>query len=113
MSQRKGPRRLNFKTNDCDIKFCYFFRIGMCPNSLSSEDTKSLKCWNCNNKPIYKCPKCETRSCSLECVKKHKIEADCDGLRDKTKYVPLQKFTDMDVVNDFRLLEDVSFQVDK
>jgi len=84
----------------------------MCPNSISI-DTNSLQCWNCNKKAIYKCPKCETRSCSLECVKKHKIEADCDGLRDKTKYVPLQKFTDMDVVNDFRLLEDVSFQVDK
>ena len=70
-------------------------------------------CWGCPNKSKYKCPKCEVRSCSLACVKRHKLEADCDGLRDKTKYLPLQKFTDMDVVNDFRLLEEVTTTVDK
>ena len=49
----------------------------------------------------------------MDCVKKHKVEDDCDGVRDKSKYVSMQKFTDMDVVNDFRLLEEVSSRVDK
>jgi len=47
------------------------------------------------------------------CVKRHKTEADCDGLRDKVKFLSMGQFSDMDVVNDFRLLEEVTKQVDK
>ena len=82
----------------------------MCPTPSSGD---SLRCWNCSEKSKYKCPKCETRSCSLTCVRKHKLQDDCDGVRDKVKYLSLQKFTDMDVVNDFRLLEEVTSHVDK
>jgi len=49
----------------------------------------------------------------LECVKRHKAETDCDGLRDKVKFLSMGQFSDMDVVNDFRLLEEVTKQVDK
>ena len=49
----------------------------------------------------------------MECVKRHKAEADCDGLRDKVKFLTMREFSDMDVVNDFRLLEEVTKQVDK
>lgn len=83
----------------------------MCPTVSDTADP--MQCWNCPNRAKYKCPKCETRSCSLDCVKKHKAEADCDGVRDKVKYLSMQKFTDMDVVNDFRLLEEVTSHVDK
>ena len=54
-----------------------------------------------------------SKSCSLQCVQRHKLEAECDGIRDKVKYLPINKFTDLDVVSDFRLLEEVSKQVDK
>ena len=53
------------------------------------------------------------RSCSLVCVQKHKAEADCDGVRERLKYLPLNNFSDMDVVSDFRLLEQVTQQVDR
>jgi len=46
-------------------------------------------------------------------VRRHKEEAGCDGLRDKTKFKPLSQFTDMDIVNDYRLMEEVTKQVDK
>ena len=91
---------------------CYFFQtVGeMCP---TPGQPAASSCWGCSNPSKYKCPKCETPSCSLPCVKRHKVEQDCDGLRNKLKFVSLSHFTDMDVVNDFRLLEDVTKTVDK
>lgn len=47
----------------------------------------------------YTCPKCEVRTCSLDCVKIHKKELSCDGIRDKTKFVPLKGFTDLDLLS--------------
>jgi len=46
-------------------------------------------------------------------VRRHKDEAACDGLRDKVKFMPVGQFKDMDIVNDYRLLEEVTKQVDK
>ena len=85
----------------------HFFPENMCTTRVNEE------CWNCTNLSKYKCPKCSIKSCSLECVKNHKENYSCDGLRDKVKYVGLKKFTDMDIVNDYRLMEEVSQQVDK
>ena len=78
----------------------------MCP-------TGPAQCWGCSSASKYKCPRCEMRSCSLACVQRHKVEADCDGVRDRLKYLPLNNFSDMDVVSDFRLLEQVTQQVDR
>ena len=43
-------------------------------------------CEICSSKAaIYKCPKCEMVTCSLECSKRHKrLKNFCDGIRDKT-----------------------------
>jgi len=46
------------------------------------------------------------------CVSKHKQENDCDGVRSKTKYKAIDKFTELDLVNDFRLLEEATRQVE-
>ena len=80
----------------------------MCPTT-----PQPPQCWGCPSTPKYKCPKCSTRSCSLDCVRRHKDEAACDGLRDKVKFMPVGQFKDMDIVNDYRLLEEVTKQVDK
>ena len=58
-------------------------------------------CEICSSKAaIYKCPKCEMVTCSLECSKRHKrLKNFCDGIRDKTKYVPLKKFGYMELVS--------------
>ncbi|MFT7801573.1 box C/D snoRNA protein 1 [Arapaima gigas] len=54
----------------------------------------------------YRCPACLKHSCSLPCVKKHKSELGCTGVRDKTAYVPLSKFDEMNLLSDYRFLED-------
>lgn len=41
--------------------------------------------------PKYKCPRCNLRTCSLPCIKRHKARSDCSGVRDATAYVPRKK----------------------
>lgn len=55
---------------------------------------------------IYTCPKCEVKTCSIKCVKIHKEELDCSGIRDRTKFIRMQDFTDSDLYSDYRLLEE-------
>uniref|UniRef100_A0A3Q3VLI2 HIT-type domain-containing protein n=1 Tax=Mola mola TaxID=94237 RepID=A0A3Q3VLI2_MOLML len=43
----------------------------------------------------YRCPACLYYSCSLQCVKKHKEESGCSGIRNKTTFVPLSHFDEM------------------
>ncbi|XP_051869118.1 translation initiation factor IF-2 [Pristis pectinata] len=54
----------------------------------------------------YRCPRCMTYSCSLLCVKKHKAESGCSGIRDKTAFQSLSDFTEMQLLSDYRFLED-------
>ncbi|XP_033185029.1 box C/D snoRNA protein 1 [Bombus vancouverensis nearcticus] len=79
--------------------------------------TFSDKLENCEvcggNKAKYTCPKCEVRTCCLQCVNIHKKELECDGIRDKTKFIPLRSFTDLDVLSDYRLLEEVGRTVEQ
>ncbi|KYN15497.1 Box C/D snoRNA protein 1, partial [Trachymyrmex cornetzi] len=63
-------------------------------------------------KARYTCPKCEVRTCSLACVNVHKKELECDGIRDQTKFVPLASFTDLDLLSDYRFLEQVGRSID-
>lgn len=64
------------------------------------------KCEVCNfNLAKYTCPKCEVKTCRLECSRIHKKELDCDGIRDKTKYIPLKNITEADLMSDYLFLE--------
>ncbi|XP_039765668.1 box C/D snoRNA protein 1 [Pararge aegeria] len=59
-----------------------------------------------SNEAIYTCPKCEVKTCCLECVRIHKKELECDGTRDRTKFIYMKDFTDTDLLSDYRLLEE-------
>ncbi|KAJ2946762.1 hypothetical protein O0L34_g12826 [Tuta absoluta] len=59
-----------------------------------------------SNQAIYTCPKCEVKTCCLTCVTIHKKELECDGLRDRTKFIRMKDFTDTDLLSDYRLLEE-------
>ena len=48
----------------------------------------------CSQKPRYRCPACNMRTCSMECVKQHKIEENCSGKRDPTKKVDKKEMGD-------------------
>ena len=61
----------------------------------------------CGEESKYRCPKCEQRTCSLVCVKKHKLESDCDGIVEKTKFVKLSDFDNMKLISDFKFLENI------
>uniref|UniRef100_W8BR75 Box C/D snoRNA protein 1 n=1 Tax=Ceratitis capitata TaxID=7213 RepID=W8BR75_CERCA len=80
----------------------------------SSHNTPRLgKCEVCAaNNARYCCPKCEVKTCCLRCVQIHKKELDCDGIRDRTKFIPLRKMTKMDFMNDYYFLEECTRFVD-
>lgn len=46
------------------------------------------------------------KTCRLKCLKIHKKELNCDGIRDKTKFKPLKQITESDLMNDYIFLED-------
>ncbi|XP_037326122.2 box C/D snoRNA protein 1 [Pungitius pungitius] len=54
----------------------------------------------------YRCPACLANSCSLLCVKKHKDDTGCSGVRNKTAFVTISEFDEMTLLSDYRLLED-------
>ena len=60
----------------------------------------------CKEKSKYSCPKCEVKTCSLNCSKIHKKELNCNGIRDKTKYISLKQMTKSDMMNDYYFLEE-------
>lgn len=65
------------------------------------------ECEVCGSKQaIYTCPKCEVKTCCLDCVRIHKKELECNGIRDRTKFVRMKDFNDSDLLSDYRLLEE-------
>lgn len=60
----------------------------------------------------YTCPKCEVKTCCLNCVRIHKKELECDGIRDRTKFIPLKEMTKMDFMSDYYFLEECTRYVE-
>ncbi|XP_027027038.1 box C/D snoRNA protein 1 isoform X2 [Tachysurus fulvidraco] len=54
----------------------------------------------------YCCPGCLKCSCSLSCVKQHKLQSGCSGVRDRTAFIPLSRFGDLHMLSDYRFLEE-------
>ncbi|XP_055326268.1 box C/D snoRNA protein 1-like [Sitodiplosis mosellana] len=83
--------------------------IKMESQSITNPKGRLGKCEVCNSNPAkYTCPKCEVKTCQIECLRIHKKELDCDGIRDKTKYIPLKQLTEADLMNDYVFLESCS-----
>ncbi|XP_015725663.1 box C/D snoRNA protein 1 [Coturnix japonica] len=71
------------------------------------------RCETCGEEEAkYRCPRCMKYSCSLLCVKKHKVALSCSGVRDKTAFVSVTEFTDLNLLSDYRFLEDVGRAAD-
>ncbi|KAI8047319.1 hypothetical protein BDF21DRAFT_303251, partial [Thamnidium elegans] len=56
----------------------------------------------------YTCPRCLVHSCCMTCVKQHKLDTECSGIRDKTSYVPLREYNESNMMSDYTYLEDMS-----
>uniref|UniRef100_A0A8V5G3G8 Box C/D snoRNA protein 1 n=1 Tax=Melopsittacus undulatus TaxID=13146 RepID=A0A8V5G3G8_MELUD len=60
----------------------------------------SFRCETCSQEEAkYRCPRCMKYSCSLLCVKKHKLALSCNGVRDKTAFVSVNEFTDLNLLS--------------
>uniref|UniRef100_H3BCV8 Box C/D snoRNA protein 1 n=1 Tax=Latimeria chalumnae TaxID=7897 RepID=H3BCV8_LATCH len=91
-------------------------------NSIDSSEanSKALKrkislsgCETCDAEEAkYRCPRCMKYSCSLFCVKKHKTDTGCCGIRDKTAFLSVGKFDEIQLLSDYRFLEDTGRTVD-
>ncbi len=69
-------------------------------NDDESQVLVEKKCEICEkNQRLYKCPRCSIFSCSLECCRRHKVERSCSGIRDKSEFVPVSKFSDRQLRN--------------
>ncbi|CEM01628.1 unnamed protein product [Vitrella brassicaformis CCMP3155] len=64
------------------------------------------ECFICKKAARYRCPACQTRTCSLECVKQHKERTGCTGQRERVQHVAASSFTDTDLHRDFVFLEE-------
>ncbi|CAJ0868070.1 9736_t:CDS:2 [Entrophospora sp. SA101] len=52
------------------------------------------------------------KTCSLGCVKEHKVKFGCDGVRKKTIYIDIEKYGYKDLMSDYVFLEDISRNID-
>ncbi|KAK8801299.1 hypothetical protein WA171_004445 [Blastocystis sp. BT1] len=72
-----------------------------------------ILCEVCQQKPFkYTCPGCNKRTCSLDCVRRHKKDDHCTGVRNRTKFVSLNEFNDAVLHDDYFFLTDVARKVD-
>lgn len=56
----------------------------------------------------YRCPACDTRTCSLACTKAHKQATGCTGKRSRTDMVTLSDFTERQLLSDYKFLEEAA-----
>ena len=63
------------------------------------------------NEAKYTCPQCGVKSCSLNCVKKHKLDSGCSGIRPKTEFVPLEKMDGSVLLKDCALIDRVNSEI--
>jgi len=82
--------------------FGFLFLFCFCSNK-----SRLGNCEVCDkNEARYACPKCEVKTCAVACVQIHKRELNCDGIRDRTKYMPLSEMTEREFLSDYCFLEE-------
>ncbi|CAK1358046.1 Box C/D snoRNA protein 1 [Cercospora beticola] len=65
------------------------------------------------NKPKYRCPRCQTKTCSLPCTQKHKQRASCNGVRNPAEYIKRSQLaTPVGIDRDYNYLKSVERSID-
>eukprot|EP00873_Tetraselmis_striata_P014366 jgi/Tetstr1/434630/TSEL_023721.t1 len=73
----------------------------------STRPPAAALCAQCGQEAAkYRCPGCDVRTCSLDCVSGHKVDTGCTGKRDRTAFVPLREFDDRALGSDYVFLEE-------
>ncbi|KAL9941361.1 hypothetical protein D7B24_003616 [Verticillium nonalfalfae] len=88
---------------------------GAAATSSSNDPLLTTLCAICHiQPPKYKCPACDTRTCSLPCTRRHKAWSSCSGIRDATAYVPrAQLRTPAGVDHDYNFLHGIERAVQR
>lgn len=81
------------------------------------DETEAVRCVVCEAEAKYRCPGCDRRTCCLACVKKHKEQFGCSGL----KSIPSapeavetgEKYNEELFVKDYNFLEAINTQISK
>lgn len=100
LDKKKKERRAEIKNF-----FSFFYSFVCIINMNSSLDPSvngqtSKECEICHAEDWkYTCPRCLIHTCSVPCVKKHKLDTQCSGERDKTAYVPLKSYNESTMMN--------------
>ncbi|KAI0268361.1 hypothetical protein BC834DRAFT_821582 [Gloeopeniophorella convolvens] len=77
-----------------------------------SSSVPSPQCTVClSHDSIYTCPRCAVRTCSLPCSTEHKTRTGCSGIRDKAKFVPMNRYSYGTMVDDYVFLEEMGRKV--
>lgn len=70
-------------------------------------------CYSYENTPKYRCPRCQTKTCSLPCTQKHKQRAACNGVRDPAEYLKRSQWaTPAGIDRDYNYLKGVERSID-
>lgn len=64
------------------------------------------------NAAKYTCPSCGAKTCSLGCVKTHKNDANCNGMRNKTAMVHKGDMDNFTLLSDYRFLEEIDHKLE-
>ncbi|PPR03855.1 hypothetical protein CVT26_000853 [Gymnopilus dilepis] len=82
------------------------------PEASSSTAPPKPICAMCKGQLAkYTCPGCSMRTCSAPCSSSHKSKTGCSGVRDKTKYVPMNEYTWGKLMDDYTFLEEMGRKV--
>ena len=80
--------------------------------TISGYYTMVSELCSCGNESKYCCPACKTRTCSLKCVKSHKLERNCTGVAEKTSFVKLSDFDNIQLISDYKFLENIKESIE-
>lgn len=76
--------------------------------SLHNTDCSSFE-----NESKYRCPRCQTKTCSLPCTQKHKQRAACNGIRNPAEYLKRSQLaTPAGIDRDYNYLKGVERSID-
>lgn len=89
---------------------------GLSPNDFYSHlpiSTNADHSLSHTNPPKYRCPRCSTQTCSLPCTKRHKLWAQCSGIRDPAEYIKRNDLaTPAGIDRDFNFLTSIERKLD-
>nr|VDZ46028.1 HIT_zinc_finger/Zinc_finger_C-x8-C-x5-C-x3-H_type_(and_similar)_putative/Pfam:PF04438/Pfam:PF00642 [Leishmania donovani] len=86
--------------------------ISPTPHAEQQTQSKASDCCVCGTHAMYTCPGCGRRTCSMICVRVHKEDFKCTGVRDVAVKVPLSEFTDRQLQRDYHFLENCRRVID-